>query len=299
MTRLIHVGRADGTVLRTVSVRGFVFEGTPGGASVVLTRVQGFWIAENVFRAPAAFGVQSVASSGRLSANYFSGVGTGAMLAGGYEESPSDVLFEGNRAVNNSTGGLLLNAASIGIPEYGDELNATVRNNDLSNNNATQGFGLRAFILRRDPGAPADDQSEAHLSGFITDNQIVGNRIGIVIDAGFPYRRVNGGCDERVFGGTMRLSFTGNTLFGSSMASSLITFTRSSAAIGQAQLPQFQYLHGAVFNITDREGILSDALIDHPAADPFVGPCAADATHESLNNFLIYNGQVQPFGRNF
>jgi len=299
MARLIRVDRGDGSVTRTVSIRGFVFDGTAAGISVLINRVQGFWVAENIFRAPALFGLQTVASSGRVSANYFGGVGTGAMLAGGYEDSPSDVMFDGNRAVNNVMGGLLLNGASIGIPELGDELTANVRDNDLSNNAGNQGFGLRAFILRRDLNAPGNSQSEARLSAFVSENRIVGNRIGVVLDAGFPYRRVDSGCDNRMFSGTMNLRFTGNTLSGSSMTSSLITFTRSSTAISQAMLPQFQYLHGASFSISDRDGILSDAWIDHPGTDPWVGPCAADSIHEPLNNLLIYNGQVLPYGRNY
>ena len=61
-----------------------------------------------------------------------------------------------------------------------------------------------------------------------------------------------------------------------------------------AQRPLWQYLHGATFSISDRDGTLADALIDHPAADPFVGPCPGDATREPLGNTLIYNGQVIP-----
>ena len=299
MMRLIQVGRSDGSVLRTVSIRGFVFDGTATGASVQLARVQGYWIAENIFRAPALFGVQSVASSGRVSANYFSGLGTGAMLAGGYEDSPSEVLFEFNRAVNNTVGGLQLNGSSTGIPELGDELNVTVRGNDLSNNTGNQGFGLRAFVLRRDPRAPGNAQSEASVSAVVLENRFAGNRIGVVLDAGFPYRQSEGGCDPRTFSGTLNLRLLGNTLSGSSLSSSLITFTRSSTGLSPSTLSQFQYLHGGTYNISDRDGILSEAWIDHPAADPFLGPCAADAVHEPLNNLLIYNGQVLPFGRNY
>ena len=299
MTRLIQVERPDGNVVRTVSIRGFVFDGATGGISVLLNRVQGFWIAENIFRAPAMFGLQSVASSGRVSANHFSGVGSGAMLAGGYDDSPADVMVDSNRSVNNTVGGLQLNGASIGIPELGDELTANIRHNDFSNNTGSQGFGLRAFILRRDLSAPGNSQAEASVLAAILENRFVGNRVGVVIDAGFPYRRVDGGCDNRVYSGTMNLRFSGNTLSNSTLTSGLVTFTRSTTAMTQAMLSQFQYLHRASYNISDRDGILSDAWIDHPAVDPFIGPCAADAVHEPLNNLLIYNGQVLPFGRNF
>ena len=153
--------RGNGTVLADLNIHGFVFEGTAGGISLLMNRVQDYRIADNVFRAPANFAMQSVASSGRVSGNHFSGVGTGAIFNGGYDGSPSKVDFQGNRAVRNTIGGLLLNGASINIPELGDELTAIVRDNDLSENIGNQGFGFRVFILRRDLGAPGDSQSSA------------------------------------------------------------------------------------------------------------------------------------------
>src|SRR6188768_1968383 len=84
---------------------------------VLLTRAQDYVVKANIFRAPALFALQSIASSGRVTGNHFSGVGTGAIFAGGYPESPSSVVFTGNRAVGNTTGGLLLNGVSINLPE--------------------------------------------------------------------------------------------------------------------------------------------------------------------------------------
>src|SRR4029434_6305205 len=112
-----------------------------------------------------------------------------------YMESPSQIVFEGNRAVNNANGGLLLNGASINIPEFGDEVNAVVSDNDLSTNTGNQGYGFRAYILRRDLNAPGNAQSEANVTAVLQNNRIVGNRVGVYIDAGFPYRPVVGGCD--------------------------------------------------------------------------------------------------------
>ncbi len=51
----------------------------------------------------------------------------------------------------------------------------------------------------------------------------------------------------------------------------LVTFTRSTAALNAAMLPQWQYLHAATFEIADRDGILANAWIDHPQFDPFIG----------------------------
>jgi len=299
LTQLVLVDRGDGTVLANVNIHGFVFEGTVGGISLLMNRVQDYWIADNVFRAPANFAMQSVASSGRVSGNHFSGVGTGAIFTGGYPGSPSNVVVQGNRAVRNTLGGVLLNGASINIPELGDEINATVLDNDLSENIGNQGFGFRVFILRRDLGAPGDSQSSASVVALVQGNRIVGNRVGVYIDAGFPYRRVGTTCDSRVYSGVIDLRFAGNTLSGSLLTSGLVTFTRSLAALSPTMLPQWQYLHGSTFSISDRDGILAGAWIDHPATDPFLGPCPADATNEALGNVLIYNGQVLPNGRNF
>ena len=296
---LVAVGRSDGIVISEVAIRGFVFEGKLGGNEVVLTRVQDFAVVDNAFRAPAFLALQSIASSGRVTANHFTGVGTGVTVAGGYPASPSKVTVTGNRSVQNTIGGLLLNGASIDIPELGDQVEAVVRNNDLSNNTLSQGFGARFFILRRDPGLPGDTQSTANIRAVLQDNRIVGNRIGVTMDAGFPYRRVGTTCDPRVFSGTIDLTLKGNTLTNSLLTPALVTFSRNMAALSPALLPQWQYLHGAAFSIDDREGTLAGAWIDHPATDPFVGPCANDADHEPLQNTLLYNGETLLYGRNF
>jgi hypothetical protein len=300
LVNMIVVGRSDLTVLRDVTITGFVFQASATTISVLLTRVQGFWVADNVFRAPASFGMQSVASSGHVTANHFSGVGTGAIFTGGFAASPSNIVFTGNRSVRNTLGGVLLNGASIRIPELGDRLDAVVRDNDLSENTgAVEGFGLRIFILRRDLGAPGDTQSAANVKALVQSNRIDGNRLGVVIDAGFPYRQVGGVCDSRVYSGTMDLSFVGNTLTGSRLTPALVTFTRNASALNPAVLPSWQYLHSSTYSISDIDGALAGAWIDNPAADPFLGPCPGDLSNETLGNVLIYNGNVVPYGKNF
>ena len=93
LTQLVLVDSGYGTVLTDVNIRGFVFEGTTGGISLLMNRVQGYRIADNVFRAPANFAMQSVASSGVVSGNHFSGVGTGAIFNGGYPGHPRTSCF--------------------------------------------------------------------------------------------------------------------------------------------------------------------------------------------------------------
>lgn len=294
---LVVVGRGDGGVLTGVRLSGFVFEGTSTGSEVLLTRVQDYWVADNVFRAPANFAMQSIASSGRVTGNHFSGANTGAVFAGGYPASPSTVLVTGNRAVRNTLGGVLLIGANYDIPELGDALNAIVRDNDLSDNTGTPNFafGLRVFILRRDPSS----QSSGHVHARVEGNRINGNQIGIMIDAGFPYRRVGAVCDTRVYSGEINLTLAGNMVTGSLLTPGLLTFTRNAAALTPSMLHQWQYLHAATFVISDRDGTLAGTWIDHPASDPFLGPCPGDAAHEPLQNTLIYNGVELLEGRNF
>lgn len=298
---LIAVGRGDGDVLDGFRISGFVLEGTSSGNELELTRVQGYRVVNNVFRAPAALGVFATASSGTVTGNHFSGLANGATFAGGYPASPSTVAFRGNRSVRNILGGVVLNGSDTFLPEVGDHLDATLRDNDISDNSPTiiTGFGLRVFVIRKDLGRPGDTQSSGNVHAVIQDNRISGNPIGMTIDAGFPFRRVGGICDPRVYSGTLDLSLTGNSVIGSRLTPALLTFTRITAATAPSTLSQWQYLHGASYVISDADGSLAGAWIDHPAVDPFVGPCPADATQEPLENAVVYNGATLPFGRNF
>jgi hypothetical protein len=183
------------------------------------------------------------------------------------------------------------------IPDFGDELTAVVSGNDLSDNtaNSKTSFGFRIGVL----GEPAPQQSSARVHALVQGNRIVGNTLGVTIDAGFPYRTVNGVCDPRTFSGEIHATFIGNTVAGSLLTPALVTFTRNQAALNPALLSLWQYLHNATFTIDDRDGTVANALIDHPAFDPFLGPCPADATHEPLGNTLIYNNLVVPNDRIF
>jgi hypothetical protein len=302
---LVAVGRPDGIPISGVTIDGFVFQATTTSVEVFLTRVQNYSIRNNAFRAPAMFGMHSVASSGVVEGNHFSDVGAGAIFSGGYAASPSNVVFQRNRSINNALGGVLLNGASIGIPELGDDIHAIVQANDLSSNIATPkfSFGIRVFILRRDPGLPGDSQSEGNVHASIIGNRIVGNEMGFAIDAGFPFRTKPGAtvptCDPRVYSGSIDLTLGGNTVADSHLTPALVTFTRDTAALTPASLSQWQYLHGATFTISDPDHSLAGGLIDHPETDPFLGGCPADAAHETLGNILLYNGSLLPNGRNF
>jgi hypothetical protein len=57
--------------------------------------------------------------------------------------------------------------------------------------------------------------------------------------------------DTRVYTGTIDITLTGNTLSGSLLAPGLISFTREQTTLNPAQLPSWQYLHNAIYTITD------------------------------------------------
>jgi hypothetical protein len=267
---------------------------------VILRRVQDYTVQDNVFRAPALHGVQSLASSGRVAGNYFNGDDLATVLGGGYPASPSAVTFTGNRVVHSLNGAVALIGAPNLIAEPGGELDAVLRDNDLSNNTSNNfTWGVRIYIIRRDLGTAGDSQSEGNVRALLQDNRLFGNKIGILLDAGFPYRRVGTTCDPRIYYGSIDLTLKDNTLTDSLVAPALVTFTRGFTALNLATLPQWQYLHGATFTIIDPQGTLADTWIDHPERDPFVGPCPNDSANEPLGNVLRYNGVVIGNGRNF
>ena len=178
-----------------------------------------------MFRTGGKYGLESIASSGQVIGNHFSHLLTGAILAGGYAEPPSKVLFKGNRSVENGLGGLLLNGASAFIPEHGDQLSAVVRDNDLSRN---VDFGVRLFVIFRVPGFPGDTQATGNIHAFLKGNLIRDNFEGVMIDAGFPFRELEGGeCDPRFnYSGSVTLRVEDNTVTGSADSSLWILTTR-------------------------------------------------------------------------
>lgn len=308
---LVSVGRTDGVVINDVNIQGFTFEGGPGGGNgIELQRVQDFSLRGNVLTEPsplpksgtpgtAITGIKPVASSGSIVGNYITGEGCGTCVIAGYPDSPANVKFIGNRSVHNQSGGLLLNGSAFGIPEHGDQLDVVVQGNDLSENTGSNSFGLRIFVIRRDL---PDTQSTGNVRALIQGNRLFGNQIGILMDAGFPYRETNipppsgpPGCDTRVYTGTLDITLIGNTVSGSLLTQGLISFTRYSATLKPSTLQSWQYLHNAIYIINDPQGSLAGYLKDDPINDPFpvlpgAALCAADTTNEPLSNTLEYYG---------
>lgn len=96
-----------------------------------------------------------------------------------------------------------------------------------------------------------------------------------------------------------RLQFFSNTVSGSLLTPSLVTFMRGQVSLGVNPQSQYQWLHNASFTITDPHGALAGGWIHHLETDPILGSCPNDQTNELLGNVLTYNGQVVPYQKNF
>jgi hypothetical protein len=270
---LVSVGGPDPLVMNDVNIQGFTFQGSPGGGNdIELRRVQNFSVSGNVLTGPSPLpmngttiiGIFPAASSGSIVGNYIAGEGCGTCITAGYPGSPAYLQFTGNRSVRNRNGGLLLNGSSFGIPEHGDQLNVLVLGNDLSENTDSTSFGLRIFVIRKDL---PDTQSSGNVNALILSNRLFGNRIGVSVDAGFPYREAHIPpptgplvCDTRVYNGSLNITLFGNTLSGSLLTPGLISFTRVTATLDPTQQKSWQYLHNASYIISDPQGSLAGYL---------------------------------------
>ena len=308
---LVKIG--DGAIgaplLNEVSVQDLTFEGGQSAYDVQFLKTRNFVARDNVVRG-GEIGIFANASSGRIVGNLMTGVGAcGACIGGGSAASPAVVEFVGNRSLRNGAGGLLVNGGAPWVADPdADHLEVTILGNDLSDNTnfaglpannytGQPGFGLRIFTIRRDNGAMGDAQSQGHVKALVQGNRLHGNRVALVVDAGFPFRQYGNPvrCDERVYTGSLDLTLQSNSIEGSLLSPAWVLFTRVFAQPRQQR--QWGYLHGATFEITDPQGSIAGFRFHHPEHDTWVdGVCPADAAAEPLGNTLIYNGAVIPNG---
>jgi len=302
---LINVGKT-GQVIQGVRISGLTLEAAKGdGAILIFKRVQDFEVRDSILIGstmipnPKPVGIDAFASSGTIRDNYMSRLQGGAFISAGYAASPADVTFRDNRAVKNLLG-IFLVGTSDGIPEQGNQLSVTIRDNDLSDNNAAQAnsAGIRLLVKGRET-SPGSGPSAGNIRAIIRNNRIVANKTGIVIDAGFVSRLNGSACDSRTFTGSVDLRLQGNTLAGSVERPAVVSFTQLQTTLGKLALASAQYLHNATFQIQDPDNVLAGKTLDHPAADPFVGgPCGVaggtDQTKEMLGNLLIDGSLVFP-----
>lgn len=308
---LVKIG--DGAIgaplLNDVSVQDLTLEGGQSAYDVQFLKTKSFVARGNVVRG-GSIGIFANASSGRIVGNLMTGMAAcGSCLGGGSAASPSVIEFIGNRSIRNGAGGVLVNGGApwVGDPDA-DHLDVTIRGNDVSDNTnfagfpadnytGQPGFGIRIFTIRRDNGAMGDAQFQGHVKAHVQGNRLHGNRVALLVDAGFPYRQYGNPvkCDERVYTGTVDLTLQGNSIEGSLLSPAWVLFTRVFAR--PRQPAQWGYLHGARFEITDPEGSIAGFPFHHPEHDTWVdGVCPADAAAEPLDNMLIYNGAVIPNG---
>jgi hypothetical protein len=254
-------------------------------------------VRDNVILGAFNIGIQSLSSSGRILGNYIEGVGCATCIGGGGDASPAHVEYLGNRAVNNDAGLFLV---GTDLTPGAKRLEAEVVGNDLSHNTATRRFTSGVRIAVSAPRIPGSDAVDGSVTAHLRDNRIVGNEIGLIIDAGFPNRDTQ--CASRLYTGSIDVTLGGNLLADSRLTEAIISFTRFSASLdklcGQAQ---WQYLRNATYTIDDPDGTIGGYWIDHVENNPFFSsspPCSPD-DGEPLGNRLFYNGGAeQPFGFN-
>jgi hypothetical protein len=292
---LVLVRGNNGGVIRGVKLANLTIQAVTGTiASVLFVKTQGFDVRNTIWKGPSGQ-LGTSASSGSIRASYFTGAVCGMCIEAGNAGSPSVVDIRGNRAVANGAGGLLLNGAGTNVEEFADQLDATVVNNDFSNNTSgNMGFGIRILVIRRDLNAPVDSQFTGHVRASIHDNRIANNLFGLILDAGFPYRMLKDGtCDPRTYTGELDVALKNNSISGNTKKAGLISFTRASATIlFPAQSSQWQYLHNSKFNVDDPDGSLDGYQLDHVANDLSFPPpqCPNDLVSEPLWNQFWYNG---------
>jgi hypothetical protein len=313
ISTMISVGK-NGEVIQDVKFSGLTLQNGKGNSAIIdFARVQDFEVRDCILLGwgplppvPGA-GINTFASSGTIRNTYTTRLLAAALPGAGYPASPANIVFRNNRAVGNRIGVFLV-GTSDGISEPGDQLNAEIRNNDLSGNfEQLPSAGMRIALKgtetagRPDWGVTGLDTGNIH--AMVSNNRLVGNKVGIAIDAAFAYRRVPASsppvCDTRTFHGRFDLTFRDNELRDSTFKPSIITFTQLQTTLtvlaGLPNYTAFQFLHNTTFDIDDRDGTLADAYILHPATDPFVGPpCSADVNNEVLGNTLRINGLLIP-----
>lgn len=291
---LMSVGKDVG-VLYNVSLNKLTFV-AGAGAVLEFRRTQNFVLRNSIFlgagaeQATDAPGVSTFASTGVIQANYVSRLLFGASITGGYSASPASVVLQQNRLEGNKNG-LLLVGTSDGITEPGNVLTTVVTGNDLSHNLFTNpqgvnsGFGLRVMIKGNEALGGSAGLSKGYVTAVMQSNTINQNYVGIVLDAGFPYRKLpDGTCEPRDFSGALNLTFRANAMSGNENVP-LISFTRMQVTLGSQAPSRWQYLKGTTFSIVDDRNLFGAAQLVHPLTDP-----VTDCNDGALVNLLRING---------
>jgi hypothetical protein len=307
----------DGMAGNGVTVSGFVMDArgnelpTVPGFNIYADRVSDFSIHENFFRHG---GVATRLASGSIEANFCisSHLGPGIFISGGSITHPARVNLRRNRATQNDLGGAGIFAVAnfvqldlgantlrletlqmsydIDNPEdqqnIPDTLEATVENNDLSDNLAGpdggSGYGLacRYYPPFRYTTADPTQAMRGTLSVAVRGNRLNRNaNYGLIVDPGSSDRST-----PRELTGMFQGAFEQNALIGNGRNTAMFAFTNSLGIRGN-----FKYMQHSTYQVADLDGGLEGFDYDHPLNDPFDGSPV-------VGNVIIYNGTLQPNG---
>ena len=266
---VLVVGHAGGSVGKGVVVEGFSFQSgrsddTNGGIGVIGLRARELVIRGNRFEKGLSSAVDLRSSTAVIEKNYARQLGAscGFCLGGG------EFIAANNRLLDGGLGGIFVAAAlahmpfSLGaapvttvgpdvLPAAGS-VTATITNNDVRGHTRLPiGFGVR--ILAVGPGSSNIPQSS---SVSLSNNELVGNTFGLILDAGFPTANT-------LLKGDLDVILNGNAIAQSCQANLLVGFTRHTGSIGTTVNP---FLRNSSYRLTLGTDLLwSEAWFAHPS----------------------------------
>lgn len=282
---IIVNGHPDGPKGYGAVIEGFVFQSgraptaTPvGGQGILSMRVRDIVVRGNRFEGGFTESVDLRASSGTVERNHLSGLGAACdiCIAG-----PGDYVVRDNRLLGpgGMPGVLSVPAILLPVPQMVEQyalpsvalVTAVLANNEVRGHLFKPvGAGLRVGAIGI--GAP---NVEGTSKVLMTDNTLVGNTFGVIIEAAFP---VAGGSLR----GDIEVTTRDNTIVQSCQNDVLVTFSRHVNGLGLTS-PYPSYLHNSTFNLSLDYWFPSwdKAWFDNPAG---------------LGNTLVVNGDEMPNG---
>ena len=246
--------RGDGTV-----IEGFLFQAghvgadtTTGGQGVLSMRVNGLVVRGNRFEGGFTEVLDFRATSALVEKNYLTGRGnTCDICAAG----PGAYTIRDNRLVGPGgiPGIVMVSATLLPVPSIMEQqvlpatsaVTGVITNNEIRNHLARPvGAGIRLGALGI--GAPGVIGT---INATITNNSLIGNTFGMLIEAAFP---VNGGSLR----GDIEVSTSGNTISQSCQNSLLVSFSRHTTGLGLTNQP---YLRNTIYDLYFDKDISWDA----------------------------------------
>ena len=208
---------------------------TVGGQGVLALRVRGLMVRGNHFTGNFTERIDLRASDGAVFGNISSGTGNSCdfCLAG-----PGNYTAFGNRLVGGGIPGIYVSPTVVlpvpsGVDQYAlpseAEVYATILNNYVGDHlRRPVGAGLRLSAIG--VGAP---NVKGLVRASLTDNVLVNNTFGILVEAGFPVA-------GSLLRGDIQAEIGGNEISGSCQAPLLVSFSRHTTGLGLNNLPYLQ-----------------------------------------------------------